>query len=105
MLDCVLCINEEEEVVEEVEEEAAFVGLNTTNPVFDFISVEISFSSSPITVAFVGARAADKDEEDVLDLHINSSIPPVFLDFLSIVTEPLLSVVSLPAVLSVSGNA
>ena len=105
VLGCVLCINEEEEVVEEVEEEAAaFVGLNTTNPVFDFISVETSFTSSPVTVAFVGATAADKDEEDVLDLHINSTIP-VSLDILSTVTELLSSVVSLPAVLSFSGNA
>ena len=81
---CVSCTNEEEE--EEVEEEggkvAALVGLNTTNPAVDFISVEFPFISltSPIISALVdttAAATADEEEEvdnddGILDLHSNS---------------------------------
>ena len=86
---CVSCTNEEEEVEEEVEEEggkvAALVGLNTTNPAVDFISVEFPFISltPPVISALVDttAAAATADEEEevdnddgILDLHFNSSV-------------------------------
>ena len=81
------CTNEEEEVEEEVEEEggkvAALVGLNTTNPAVDFISVEFPFISltSPVISALVDTTAAADDEKEevdnddgILDLHFNSSV-------------------------------
>ena len=84
---CVSCTNEEEEVEEEVEEEggkvAAFVGLNTTNPAVDFISVEfpfISLTPPVISALFDTTAAADDEKEEVdnddgiLDLHFNSSV-------------------------------
>ena len=80
--------NEEEEVEEEVEEEggkvAALVGLNTTNPAVDFISVEFPFISltSLIISALVDTTAAAATDEKeivdnddgILDLHFNSSV-------------------------------
>ena len=64
---------------------AAFVGLNTTNPAVDFISVEFPFISLTSLVisalADTTAAAADADEKEevdnddgILDLHFNSSV-------------------------------